>query len=79
MRIFLAGIIVVLLALPAWAGDSGDFRFGVNPDVRNVRGEKPVKIKLKRTVKGTYIWEITGDDARKIIEADRKLREEYKK
>jgi predicted secreted protein len=39
-----------------------------------VKPEKPVMIKLKRKDNGKYSWEIKGDDAEKIMEADEKLR-----
>ncbi|MDH4028426.1 MAG: hypothetical protein OEU95_06330 [Nitrospirota bacterium] len=43
------------------------------PEITEVRPQKPVKIKLRRNASGSYSWEITGDDADKIIEADKKL------
>ncbi len=38
-----------------------------------IKPEKPVRIKLKRKDNGEYSWEIKGDNAEKIIEADKKL------
>jgi hypothetical protein len=33
-----------------------------------------VKIKLKRTAKDEYSWELSGDDADEIVRTDRKLK-----
>ncbi len=44
------------------------------PELRQVKPKKPVKIKLRRTAKDDYSWELTGDDADEIIRTDRKLR-----
>jgi hypothetical protein len=38
-----------------------------------------VKVKLKRSKEGDYSWELTGHNANKVIEEDKKLREEFGK
>ena len=43
-----------------------------------IRPQKPVRIELKRNVKGSYSWDIKGDNVNKIIEVDRKLRKSLK-
>ena len=45
------------------------------PELAEIKPEKPVKIKLKRNAGGNYSWELSGNDAEKIIQADKKLRE----
>lgn len=45
------------------------------PELAVIKPDRPVKIKLKRSTKGAYSWELTGDDAEKIIKEERKLRE----
>jgi hypothetical protein len=45
------------------------------PEIVEIKPQKPVKIKLKRSVNGDYSWELTGDDADKIIEIDRNLKQ----
>ncbi len=45
------------------------------PEISEIRPQRPVKIKLKRNAKGNYSWELSGNDADKIIAADKKLRE----
>ncbi len=49
--------------------------FNEIPELRGIKPDKPVKIKLKRSVKGAYSWDINGDDADKVIQADKRLRE----
>lgn len=39
-----------------------------------VKPKKPPKIKLKRTPKGEYFWEIDGESVDDIVTADKKLR-----
>ena len=48
--------------------------FSSQPEVAEIRAEKPVKIKLKKNVSGSYSWEISGNDADRIIDTDKKLR-----
>ena len=43
------------------------------PELQEIQLKKPVKIKLKRNAKGEYSWDLSGNDADKIIEADKKL------
>lgn len=47
------------------------------PEIRDIQPVKPVKIKLKRNWEGEYAWDISGDNADKIIEADKRLKKEY--
>jgi hypothetical protein len=63
-------------ASPADAGER--FKFGTDPEIKHIRPEKPVRVKVKRNAKGTYSWDITGDNVDEVIEADRKLREYMK-
>ena len=44
------------------------------PEIAEIKPEKPVKVKLKRSVNGSYSWEVTGDDTDKVIQANEKLR-----
>ncbi|TSA12416.1 MAG: hypothetical protein D4R73_02355 [Deltaproteobacteria bacterium] len=41
------------------------------------KANSKLRIRLKRDVKGKYSWEITGDDVRQIIDADRPLRKKF--
>ncbi len=70
--------LIVLLFLPVQActDSRGEQKavFTQQPEIRDMRPKKPVKIKLKRNATGSYSWDLTGDDAEKIIETDGKLR-----
>jgi hypothetical protein len=48
------------------------------PEIRGIRPEKPVKIKLRRNAKDGYSWEINGNDVDEIVSADNKLRKGLK-
>jgi hypothetical protein len=61
-------------ALPSFAADKDGFQFKKQPELQQIKPKKPVKIKLKRTAKDDYSWELTGDDAEEIIQTDRRLR-----
>lgn len=56
------------------AAEKNDFQFKKQPEIQQVRPPKPVKIKIHRTAKGEYTWELTGDNVDEIANADRKLR-----
>ena len=53
----------------------GEAVFKQIPELKEIRPEKPVKIKLKRSVSGAYSWDLNGDNADKVIQTDKKLRE----
>jgi hypothetical protein len=79
MRAFSAALLSMLfIASPAFAADDTGFRFGTNPEIRQVRPEKPVRIKLKRKEDGTYTWELSGGNAEEVIKVDRQLRQYLK-
>ncbi|MGO9016227.1 MAG: hypothetical protein ACLQF0_14755 [Dissulfurispiraceae bacterium] len=49
-------------------------QFNRNQDISQIKPRKPVRIKLHRSAKGEYQWDITGDNADDIVRADRRLR-----
>ncbi len=69
-------MIVALLfsALPGSAPAKEDFPVKKQPELQQVKPKKPVKIKLKRTAKDEYSWELSGDDADEIVRTDHRLR-----
>lgn len=76
-----AGIVFVLLMVlsgvcPADGAEKEGFQFRRDQELQQVRPKRPVKIKLKRTVKGEYSWELSGDDADEILKTDAKLRQQ---
>ena len=53
--------------------------FKQQPEITEIRPQRPVKIKMKRNTSGQYSWDISGDDTDKVLEADSKLREGLEK
>ncbi len=49
-------------------------QFSRNQDISQIKPRKPVRIKLHRSAKGEYQWDIAGDNADDIVKADRRLR-----
>jgi hypothetical protein len=49
--------------------------FQQDRDLAAIKPTKPVKIKLKRTAKGSYSWDLSGSDVEEILKADGKLQE----
>ncbi len=61
----------------AYAADNDKkpaLQFSRNHDISQIKPRKPVKIRLHRTAKGEYQWDITGDNADDIVRADKRLR-----
>ena len=80
--IFWTAIIITIL-FPLYActnnGLSSEERvFKTVPELQEIKPHKPVKIKLKRNTQGAYSWDLSGNDADKIIDADNKLRKSLK-
>lgn len=67
-------VIVLLFTCSAISADKGDFQFKKQPEIQQVRPPKPVTIKLHRTAKGEYSWELSGGNADDIVATDRRLR-----
>ena len=77
-RVFSVFVMVLSLFILACENNSSDEReikIGNNQDLRAIRPKKPVKVQLKRNAKGTYSWDIKGDDVEEIIAVDKRLRE----
>jgi hypothetical protein len=74
-------IVLCLTLLPASAvrsAEDGGFQFKKVSELQRIQPKKPVHIKLKRTVKGEYSWELAGDDSDEILKVDRQLRKVLK-
>ncbi len=65
---------VLLLPLQAVAAEKSEFQFKKQPEIQQVKPQKPVKVKLHRNAKGEYSWDLNGDNIDEIVNADRKLR-----
>ena len=72
-------IIIIALSLcfflpSAYAAEKDNFEFKKQTELQQIKPKKPVKIKLRRSAKDEYAWELTGDDADEILKTDKKLR-----
>lgn len=50
------------------------FQYSKNPEIQQIKPKKPVKVKLKRGVKGEYSWDLSGDSVDDVVKADKRLR-----
>jgi hypothetical protein len=68
-------LLAVLFSLEcAVAADKPPIPVKKDAEIRQIKPPKPVKIKLHRTAKGEYSWDITGDQVDEVVRADKKLR-----
>jgi predicted secreted protein len=74
IKIYSVLILLLLLAAVAIAAEKTEFQFKKQPELQQLRPKKPVRIKLRRSPKSEYTWELAGDDADEIVRTDRKLR-----
>ncbi|RJR22489.1 MAG: hypothetical protein C4581_00905 [Nitrospiraceae bacterium] len=71
-------IIILFIAISACSrSDDGrqEAVFKQEQEIAEIKPQSPVKIKLKRNGDGDYSWELSGDDAEKVLQADRRLKE----
>jgi hypothetical protein len=76
MRIYFMIIVLSLCftSQEAYAAERESFQFNKQAELQLIKPKKPVKIKLRRSGKDEYTWELSGDDADDIVRIDRKLR-----
>ncbi|RJQ50366.1 MAG: hypothetical protein C4538_00360 [Nitrospiraceae bacterium] len=77
-RVFILSFVMVFSACTNSPEQNKEAVFRQIPEIQEVKPEKPVKIKLKRTAKNDYSWEISGDDAEEVLKADRRLKQGLK-
>lgn len=80
-RRLLLGFLLIFLIIPACTDTENRNQpavFKQAQEIQEIKPQKPVKIKLKRNVKGAYSWDISGDNAEGILKADKRLRESLK-
>lgn len=71
---FLLAAAILLIPISVSAADKEGFQFKKQPELQQIKPKKPVKIKLRRSPKDEYTWELAGDDAEEIVKTDRRLR-----
>ena len=70
----LAVLAVLFFAAQTAAAEKTDFQVKKQPEIQQVRPQKPVKVKLHRNAKGEYSWELNGDNVDEMVNVDKKLR-----
>lgn len=73
-----AALLIFICSGSSLSADKNEFQVKKQPDIQQVKPHKPVKIKLHRTAKGEYTWDLTGDSVDEIVKADRRLRTSLK-
>ena len=64
--------VTLCLFLPSpYAAEKDNFQFKKQPELQQIKPKKPVKIKLRRSAKDEYTWELTGDDADEILKTEK--------
>ena len=76
-------LFVVILIFPMQACSGTDNKdegavFKKVPELQDIQPLMPVKIKLKRSTKGDYSWDLSGSDADEVLKVDKKLKESLK-
>ena len=72
-RAILTTVFMLFLTFSAFASQEA-FSVKKQPELQQIKPKKPVKIRLKRTAKDEYSWELSGDDADDIVRTDQRLR-----
>lgn len=78
LKILCLSVALLSFISEAYPAEKENMQFTKQPELQQIRPKKPVRIKLKRTEKDSYTWELTGDDADEIIKIDRKFRKMLK-
>ncbi len=73
-HILIAAALLIFSASFALPAEKESFPVAKQPELQQIKPKKPVKIKLKRTAKDEYSWELSGDDADDIVKTDQRLR-----
>ena len=74
LYIMIIALSLCLFLSSAYAAEKDYFQFKKQPELQQIKPKKPVKIKLKRSAKDEYTWELSGDDADEIVKTDKRLR-----
>ncbi|OGW29762.1 MAG: hypothetical protein A2X59_06640 [Nitrospirae bacterium GWC2_42_7] len=78
LKIIFLSVVLLAFFSETCPAEKETMKFTKQPELQQIRPKKPVRIKLRRTEKDGYTWELNGDDADEIIKTDRKLRKMLK-
>lgn len=71
--VFFFFIIIFLIGITC-SESSKNFQYKTQPEIQQIKVNKPVKIKLKRSVEGKYSWDLSGDSVDEVVKADKRLK-----
>jgi hypothetical protein len=74
LLLIVLSISIIFISCSVFSEDNKDLQFKKQPEIQQVKSQKPVKIKLKRLADGKYTWDLTGDDVDEIVRVDRRLK-----
>jgi hypothetical protein len=74
LPVVFTAVLLSFAARSAFPAHGDGFQIKKEPELQQIRPKKPVNIKLKRTAKGEYSWELSGDDVDEIVRTDQRLR-----
>jgi translation elongation factor P/translation initiation factor 5A len=74
LLLIVLSISIVFISCSVFSEDNKDIQVKKQPEIQQVKSQKPVKIKLKRLADGKYTWDLTGDDVDEIVTVDRRLK-----
>jgi hypothetical protein len=66
---------IVALACAENSNEKKALVFEKAKEIEEIKPQKPIRIKLKRSTTGKYSWDLSGDDPDKVLEVDRRLKE----
>jgi hypothetical protein len=74
LLLIVLSISIIFISCSVFSEDNKNLQFKKQPEIQQVKSQKPVKIKLKRLADGKYTWDLTGDDVDEIVRVDRRLK-----
>jgi translation elongation factor P/translation initiation factor 5A len=74
LLLIVLSISIIFISCSVFSEDNKDIQVKKQPEIQQVKSQKPVKIKLKRLADGKYTWDLTGDDVDEIVTVDRRLK-----
>jgi hypothetical protein len=79
IRMLIAALTIALLFPLGACSGSGSGEPGTvfkrEADLAAIKPARPVKIKLKRSPKGDYSWDLSGSDVEEVLKVDMRLKE----
>ncbi|MBF0565377.1 MAG: hypothetical protein HQK89_09050 [Nitrospirae bacterium] len=80
--IFIAVVLALTMPVTASCANASPDKQGnlvvtQNTGIAGTVPKKSVHVKLRRSFKGEYSWDLTGDDVKEILKINRELKKEF--